>query len=120
MPNRQLTLPGGSPSTLSPQANHTALPVNDLDDIIPIQAGYSCFYGMLEKCEPGTYRNQDYQSIEQCFNCPKGRYREQQGGRHIDSCEKCPVGRYVNETGTVGILLIRMVENESDGAWKIQ
>jgi len=64
------------------------------------QPGYSCFYGMMEKCVPGTYRPNDYHKVEQCFNCPKGRYRQEFGGRDIESCSKCPVGKYVNETGS--------------------
>ena len=55
------------------------------------QPGYSCFYGMMEKCVPGTYRPNDYHKVEQCFNCPKGRYRQEFGGRDIESCSKCPV-----------------------------
>jgi hypothetical protein len=64
--------------------------------------GYS--YGFMSICPPGTFRDVSYEQVEQCVDCPQGRYREDEKGRYMESCTQCPVGKYVNETGSNSIL----------------
>ncbi|GMH90969.1 hypothetical protein TrVE_jg13148 [Triparma verrucosa] len=60
--------------------------------------------GLMSICPPGTYRDVDYDNVEQCVDCPQGRYREDEKGRYMESCAQCPIGRYVNVTGSSSIL----------------
>lgn len=46
-------------------------------------------------CPPGKYGSTTTSSTPQCTaNCPKGRYRDQPGGKSVDDCEYCPPGKY--------------------------
>jgi len=60
--------------------------------------------GNMEYCPPGSYRDVDYDSVEECVDCPPGRYRESFKGRYMESCSKCPEGTFVNSTGSSSIL----------------
>ena len=60
--------------------------------------------GLMNICPPGTYRDVSYEQVEECYDCPKGRYREDEKGRYMESCSQCPVGKYVNDTGSESIL----------------
>ena len=60
--------------------------------------------GYMNICPPGTYRDVSYDQVEECFDCPQGRYREDEKGRYMESCSQCPVGKYVNDTGSESIL----------------
>ncbi|GMI03014.1 hypothetical protein TrRE_jg4723 [Triparma retinervis] len=60
--------------------------------------------GYMNVCPPGTYRDVSYNQVEDCYDCPTGRYREDEKGRYMKSCSQCPVGKYVNETGSESIL----------------
>jgi hypothetical protein len=62
--------------------------------------GYACRDGAMVACEPGTYRDESYDSVEECVECPKGTYRELPRGRSISSCLPCPHGTYLNQTGS--------------------
>lgn len=67
------------------------------------QPGYACADKEMRVCEPGSYRDNDYEHTLQCVNCPRGRYRDADGGRYMESCSKCPIGKYVNQTGATHI-----------------
>ena len=60
--------------------------------------------GEMVICPPGTYRDVDYENVEECVNCPQGRYREDEKGRYMESCSKCPAGKYVEKTGSANNL----------------
>ncbi|GMH80791.1 hypothetical protein TL16_g08696 [Triparma laevis f. inornata] len=60
--------------------------------------------GEMAICPPGTYRDVDYGQVEECVECPRGRYREDEKGRYMESCAQCPIGTYVNSMGSSSIL----------------
>ena len=60
--------------------------------------------GRMEYCPAGTYRDVDYDSVEECVPCPPGRFREDIKGRNLESCSKCPVGTYNRLSGSSSIL----------------
>jgi len=64
------------------------------------QPGYYCYLGMMRACPVGTYRHNDISHVEDCFPCPKGRYRDREGGRSDMDCDFCPVGKYINDVGS--------------------
>lgn len=60
--------------------------------------------GRMEYCPAGTYRDIDYDAVEECVPCPPGRFREDIKGRNLESCSKCPAGTYNKLYGSSSIL----------------
>lgn len=65
------------------------------------QTGYYCVEGEMRTCPPGRFRGDsvDPGAIEECIDCPVGRYRVRDKGKVNDDCTKCPIGKYANVTG---------------------
>mmetsp|Transcript_302 Transcript_302/g.686 ORF Transcript_302/g.686 Transcript_302/m.686 type:complete len:253 (+) Transcript_302:119-877(+) len=63
------------------------------------QTGYYCVDGLMRTCPPGRFRESNMDLVQECIDCPVGRFRVRDKGTNADDCAKCPIGKYANETG---------------------